>query len=99
MGAVPLPLGGDPEHSPARRDQPCVDPEDCAMSEHYEIHYTLQGEPHTDVIENLDIPIIDAVKELARKNNLAVNDDLVLEELVELAPVVGISDVSIQPLD
>ncbi len=69
------------------------------MSEHYEIHYTLQGEPHTDVIEDLNVPVIDAVKELARKNNLAVNDDLVLEQLVELTPVVGISDVSIHPLD
>lgn len=65
---------------------------------HYEIHYTMMGESHTDVITSLDVPVVDIVVDLARKNNIAVNDDDVL-----LDPHVGvaltISDVTIQDLD
>lgn len=40
----------------------------------YEIEYTLLGEHHVDVIENLDVPIIEVVHELALKHHVELDD-------------------------
>ena len=60
---------------------------------HYEIHYTMMGEPHTDVITSLDVPVVDIVVDLARKNNIAVNEDAFDEAGPDAS--LAISDVSI----
>ncbi len=54
----------------------------------YAIHYTLDGERHTDVLANLDVPVTRAVRELARRH-------LPLGRTLE---AVSIADVSVQPL-
>ncbi|TRX73965.1 hypothetical protein [Pseudomonas mangiferae] len=61
----------------------------------YEIQYKLLGEPHADLITDLNVPVIDVVQELARKHNVAVNDDnaVAVDEGVPL--VVPITDVHI----
>lgn len=65
--------------------------------EHYEIEYTLAGEHHVDVIEDLDVPIIEVVHELAHKHHVALDDDFhSAGELHLQAPhASGITDVSI----
>ncbi|GGK00838.1 hypothetical protein [Pseudomonas matsuisoli] len=64
---------------------------------HYEIHYTMMGEPHTDVITSLDVPVVDVVVDLARKNNIAVNEEAF--DVPGAAAALAISDVSICDLD
>lgn len=63
----------------------------------YEIEYTLAGEHHVDLIEDLDVPIIEVVHELALKHNVAVEDDPLDtgEDTLGLPHVLGITDVSI----
>ncbi|AHG42936.1 hypothetical protein N018_23005 [Pseudomonas syringae CC1557] len=63
----------------------------------YEIEYTLQGEHHIDVIENLDVPIIDVVHELALKHHVEL-DELSGSE-TGIAHAAGITDVSIHSLE
>ncbi|KGS14735.1 MULTISPECIES: hypothetical protein [Pseudomonas syringae group] len=63
----------------------------------YEIEYTLLGEHHVDVIENLDVPIIEVVHELALKHHVE------LDELpggdTGMPHAAGITDVSIHSLE
>ncbi|RJX76050.1 hypothetical protein [Pseudomonas sp. LS-2] len=63
----------------------------------YEIEYTLAGEHHVDVIENLDVPIIEVVHELAHKHHVVVDDDPLDagDPHIGLPHVAGITDVSI----
>lgn len=63
----------------------------------YEIEYTLAGEHHVDVIENLDVPIIEVVHELALKHHVALDDDPLGDGNSHLGMphVAGITDVSI----
>lgn len=63
----------------------------------YEIEYTLAGEHHVDVIEDLDVPIIEVVHELAQKHHVALDDDPfdAGNPHVDLPHVAGITDVSI----
>lgn len=63
----------------------------------YEIEYTLAGEHHVDVIENLDVPIIEIVHELAQKHQIELDDDL--DPDTGLPHVAGITDVSIHSVD
>ncbi|MFK3798172.1 MULTISPECIES: hypothetical protein [unclassified Pseudomonas] len=65
--------------------------------EQYEIEYNLAGEHHVDVIDNLDVPIIEVVHELAHKHHVALDDDPLAdgESLVDMPHVAGITDVSI----
>jgi hypothetical protein len=65
--------------------------------EAYEIEYTLAGEHHVDVIENLDVPIIEVVHELAYKHHVVVDDDPLQtgNPPADLPHVAGITDVSI----
>lgn len=67
----------------------------------YEIEYTLAGEHHVDVIEDLDVPIIEVVHELALKHHVAVNDDPLgsREPHLDLPHVAGITDVSIHSVE
>ncbi|WP_268799353.1 hypothetical protein [Pseudomonas huanghezhanensis] len=67
----------------------------------YEIEYTLAGEHHVDLIENLDVPIIEVVHELALKHHVAVDDDPLAEGdvTVNLPHVAGITDVSIHSVE
>jgi hypothetical protein len=69
--------------------------------EHYEIEYNLAGERHVDVIEDLDVPIIEVVHELAHKHHVAVNDDPleVGEPDADVPHVAGITDVSIHSVE
>lgn len=69
--------------------------------EHYEIEYTLAGEHHVDVIEDLDVPIIEVVHELAQKHHVALDDDLHPLADIDLATphASGITDVSIHSVD
>ncbi len=60
----------------------------------YEIQYKLLGEPHADLIADLNVPVIDVVQELARKHNVAVNDDNAVDE-TGVPLVVPITDVHI----
>ena len=60
----------------------------------YEIEYTLAGEYHVDVIENLDVPIIEVVHELAQKHHIELDDDPDTG-----LHVAGITDVSIHSVD
>ncbi|MEE3917447.1 hypothetical protein V2I80_25385 [Pseudomonas viridiflava] len=61
----------------------------------YEIEYTLLGEHHVDVIENLDVSIIEIVHELALKH------DVELDDLPEggMPHAAGITDVSIHSVE
>lgn len=63
----------------------------------YEIEYTLAGEHHVDVIQNLDVPIIEVVHELAHKHHVAVADDPLDagNPHLDLPHVAGITDVTI----
>ncbi|HXQ99857.1 MAG TPA: hypothetical protein VN798_05665 [Pseudomonas sp.] len=63
----------------------------------YEIEYTLAGEHHVDVIENLNVPIIEVVHELAQKHHVALDDDPLDagNPHIDLPHVAGITDVSI----
>lgn len=63
----------------------------------YEIEYTLAGEHHVDVIENLDVPIIEVVHELALKHHVALDDDPLSDGNTDfgMPHVAGITDVSI----
>ncbi|ARD13892.1 MULTISPECIES: hypothetical protein [Pseudomonas] len=63
----------------------------------YEIEYTLLGEHHVDVIENLDVPIIEVVHELALKHHVEL-DDLSVGE-AGMAHAAGITDVSIHSVE
>ena len=69
--------------------------------EHYEIEYTLAGEHHVDVIENLDVPIIEVVQELAHKHHVTLDDDQ--SEAGESEPgmphAAGITDVSVHSVE
>ncbi|TWI52325.1 hypothetical protein IQ22_03468 [Pseudomonas duriflava] len=66
----------------------------------YEIHYKLLGEPHTDRITDLDVPVTDVIRELATKHLIAVNDaQYRLFDFEPGLPIVGISDVSIHKLE
>ena len=69
--------------------------------EHYEIEYTLAGEHHVDVIENLDVPIIEVVQELALKHHVALEDDLhdINESYTGMPHALGITDVSIHSVE
>jgi hypothetical protein len=69
--------------------------------EHYEIEYTLAGEHHVDVIENLDVPIIEVVHELAQKHHVVLDDDLQGVTAVDeaAAHASGITDVSIHSIE
>ena len=69
--------------------------------EHYEIEYTLAGEHHVDVIENLDVPIIEVVHELALKHHVALEDDLhdINESYTGMPHALGITDVSIHSVE
>ncbi|MCG7372811.1 hypothetical protein MHL40_08995 [Pseudomonas luteola] len=70
------------------------------IGQEYEIHYKLLGEPHTDRIADLNVPVTDVVRELAVKHLIAVNDaQYLLFDLEPGLPIVGISDVSIHRLD
>ncbi|WP_122663109.1 hypothetical protein [Pseudomonas viridiflava] len=68
--------------------------------EHYEIEYTLAGEHHVDVIEDLDVPIIEVVHELAQKHHVAL-DDVHHSTAVDLTTphASGITDVSIHSVE
>ncbi len=63
----------------------------------YEIEYTLAGEHHVDVIEDLDVPIIEVVHELAHKHHVALGDDPLGadDHCIDLPHAAGITDVSI----
>ena len=63
----------------------------------YEIEYTLLGEHHVDIIENLDVPIIEVVHELALKHHVEL-DELPMGE-TGLPLAAGITDVSIHSLE
>jgi hypothetical protein len=89
-----IPFGGCGEQPSRRRYRNLQIPAGVSAMSHYEIHYTMMGEPHTDVINSLDVPVVDVVVDLARKNNIAVNDDLLVDPAV-----LAISDVSIHDLD
>jgi hypothetical protein len=67
----------------------------------YEIEYTLAGEHHVDVIEDLDVPIIEVVHELALKHHVAVDDDPLGSGAphLDMPHVVGITDVSIHSVE
>jgi hypothetical protein len=67
----------------------------------YEIEYTLAGEHHVDVIEDLDVPIIEVVHELALKHHVAVDDDPLGagEPHLGMPHVAGITDVSIHSVE
>lgn len=69
--------------------------------EHYEIEYTLAGEHHVDVIENLDVPIIEVVQELAMKHHVALDEDVdeISETYTGMPHVLGITDVSIHSVE
>ncbi|HEX8595444.1 MAG TPA: hypothetical protein VF682_19545 [Pseudomonas sp.] len=69
--------------------------------EHYEIQYTLAGEHHVDVIENLDVPIIEVVQELALKHHVALDEDLneVSQTYTGMPHAMGITDVSIHSVE
>lgn len=69
--------------------------------EHYEIEYTLAGEHHVDVIENLDVPIIEVVQELALKHHVALDEDLneISETYTGMPHAMGITDVSIHSVE
>ena len=69
--------------------------------EHYEIEYTLAGEHHVDVIENLDVPIIEVVQELAHKHHVSLDDDQNGSGTSEpgMAHAAGITDVSIHSVE
>ncbi|MBC3952871.1 MULTISPECIES: hypothetical protein [Pseudomonas] len=69
--------------------------------EHYAIEYTLAGEHHVDVIENLDVPIIDVVHELAQKHHVVLDDDVQSFIAVDeaTAHASGITDVSIHSIE
>ncbi|HEX8543448.1 MAG TPA: hypothetical protein VF671_17305 [Pseudomonas sp.] len=69
--------------------------------EHYEIEYTLAGEHHVDVIEDLDVPIIEVVHELALKHHVALEDDLhdISESYNGMPHALGITDVSIHSVE
>jgi len=72
-----------------------------SVKEAYEIEYTLAGEHHVDVIEDLNVPIIEVVHELAHKHHVAVDDDPLAagDPQVGMPHVAGITDVSIHSLD
>lgn len=63
----------------------------------YEIEYTLAGEHHVDVIENLDVPIIEVVHELAQRHHVALDDDWHDAAAADITTphASGITDVSI----
>ncbi|WP_263140833.1 hypothetical protein [Pseudomonas sp. RIT-PI-AD] len=67
----------------------------------YEIQYKLLGEPHADLITDLNVPVIDVVQELARKHNVAVNDELAAADDSDSAVplVVPITDVHIHSVE
>ncbi|MEQ7920592.1 hypothetical protein ABQX22_15460 [Xanthomonas sp. WHRI 1810A] len=67
----------------------------------YEIEYTLAGEHHVDLIEDLDVPIIEVVHGLALKHNVAVDDDPLASGSLhlDLPHVAGITDVSIHSVE
>lgn len=69
--------------------------------EHYEIEYTLAGEHHVDVIENLDVPIIEVVQELALKHHVSLDDDQSGAASGEpgMPHAAGITDVSIHSVE
>lgn len=68
--------------------------------EHYEIEYTLLGEHHVEIIEDLDVPIIEVVHDLAQKHHVAVDDDPLSSEPQEDLPhVAGITDVSVHSVN
>jgi hypothetical protein len=69
--------------------------------EHYEIEYTLAGEHHVDLIEDLDVPIIEVVHDLAHRHHVALDDDPQPSVAVEVgAPhASGITDVSIHSVE
>ena len=69
--------------------------------EHYEIEYTLAGEHHVDVIEDLDVPIIEVVHELAQKHHVLLDDELQSVTAVDeaTAHASGITDVSIHSIE
>ena len=69
--------------------------------EHYEIEYTLAGEHHVDVIENLDVPIIEVVHELALKHHVALEDDPhdISQSYKGMPHALGITDVSIHSVE
>ncbi|MCD5994376.1 hypothetical protein KDX38_11880 [Pseudomonas sp. CDFA 602] len=63
----------------------------------YEIEYTLLGEHHVDVIEDLDVPIIEIVHELAHKHQVELDDGLHSD--TGLPHAAGITDVSIHSVE
>ncbi|MET0611209.1 hypothetical protein [Pseudomonas caspiana] len=69
--------------------------------EHYAIEYTLAGEHHVDVIEDLDVPIIEVVHELAQKHHVLLDDELQSVTAVDeaTAHASGITDVSIHSIE
>lgn len=69
--------------------------------EHYEIEYTLAGEHHVDVIDDLDVPIIEVVQDLAQKHHVALDDDIAHASNVDvLTPhASGITDVTIHSVE
>jgi len=69
--------------------------------EHYEIQYNLAGEHHVDVIDDLDVPIIEVVHELAHKHHVAVDADPFMdgEPDAGIPHVAGITDVSIHSIE
>ena len=69
--------------------------------EHYEIEYTLAGEHHVDVIEDLDVPIIEVVHELALKHHVAMDDDPLGRSDMDanMPHAMGITDVSIHSVE
>ncbi len=69
--------------------------------EHYEIEYTLAGEHHVDVIDDLDVPIIEVVQDLAHKHHVALegmNEDGA-ESHIGMPHIFGITDVSIHSVE
>lgn len=69
--------------------------------EHYEIEYTLAGEHHVDVIENLDVPIIEVVQELALKHHVMLDEVLHSTGAFDdgIPHAAGITDVSIHSVE
>lgn len=69
--------------------------------EHYEIEYTLAGEHHVDVIENLDVPIIEVVQELAMKHHVTPDEDVaeISETYSGMPHALSITDVSIHSVE
>jgi hypothetical protein len=69
--------------------------------EHYEIEYTLAGEHHVDVIEDLDVSIIEVVHELALKHHVALDEDVndISEIHAGMPHAAGITDVSIHSVE